>query len=176
MLLPSKIIVLQTSKQVAMAAVSPRPSLVLFSLYCLLSTLSIHVRRAASLSFNLQFFQPRSPADLSQLINCTGDAYLSSDTLELTRNSHVQNSGNSTGRAKYGLPVPLWDGATGEMASFTTTFSFGITLDPSTYPGDGMAFFLEHFESDIPPESGGGSLGLATGGFTNGKKFSARVP
>ncbi|KAJ1276972.1 hypothetical protein BS78_05G257900 [Paspalum vaginatum] len=160
-----------------MAAVGrrPRPSLlVLFiSLYCL----SINVRRAASLSFNLTFSQPQSPADLSQLIHCSDDAELTRNTLELTRNKRDQNSTNSVGRAKYVYPVPLWDGGTGEMASFTTTFSFGITIDPSTtFPGDGMAFFLGHFEQwDIPPESGGANLGLVTGGFTNGSGDSAVV-
>ncbi|KAJ1276998.1 hypothetical protein BS78_05G260400 [Paspalum vaginatum] len=152
-----------------MAAVGRRPSLlVLFSLYCLLSTLSIHVRRAASVSFNLQFSKPQSPADLSQLINCRGDANVSSDTLELTRNKDGQASTYSTGRANYAYPVPLWDGATGEMACFTTNFSFRITPDPSSpYPGDGMAFFLGHFENwTLLP--GGGYLGLIPpGGFTN---------
>ncbi|WVZ49554.1 LOW QUALITY PROTEIN: hypothetical protein U9M48_000901 [Paspalum notatum var. saurae] len=100
----------------------------------------------------------------------TGESKVSSGS------SRDQDSTYSVGRAKYVYPVPHWDGATGEMASFITTFSFGITLDPSTsIPGDGMAFFLGHFQSNIPPESGGGSLGLVTGGFTNGTDNSAVV-
>jgi len=64
--------------------------------------------------------------------------------------------------------VPLWDGATSETASFTTTFSFQIIRDTrSLYTGDGMAFFLGHFASDIPSNSTGGSLGLLTH-YTNG--------
>ncbi|WVZ49555.1 LOW QUALITY PROTEIN: hypothetical protein U9M48_000901 [Paspalum notatum var. saurae] len=155
------------------------PGFFFLDLHCLSSMLllSIHVRRAASLSFsfNLQFSQQRSPADPSQLINCTGDAYLSPSTLELTRNRRDQSSTNSTGRAKYMYPVPLWDGATGEMASFTTTFSFGITLDPSTYPGDGMAFFLGHFE--YPPRKRRGQLGPPLGlhASTNGTGDSSVV-
>ncbi|XP_066359824.1 L-type lectin-domain containing receptor kinase IX.1-like [Miscanthus floridulus] len=125
--------------------------------------LSIHVPRAGSLSFDLRFSKPQSP-NLSQLINCTGDALLTQDTLELTRNRLDQSSTGSVGRAKYMQAVRLWDGATGETASFTTTFSFRIIPDARTYPGDGMAFFLGHFWSDIPRYSGGGSLGLFPGG------------
>jgi len=125
--------------------------------------LSIHVPRAGSLSFDLRFSKPQSP-NLSQLINCTGDALLTQDTLELTRNRLDQSSTGSVGRAKYMQAVRLWDGATGETASFTTTFSFRIIPDARTYPGDGMAFFLGHFWSDTPRYSGGGSLGLFQGG------------
>ncbi|CAD6268982.1 unnamed protein product [Miscanthus lutarioriparius] len=106
--------------------------------------LSIHVPRAGSLSFDLRFSKPQSP-NVSQLINCTGDALLTQDTLELTRNRLDQSSTGSVGRAKYMQAVRLWDGATGETASFTTTFSFRIIPDARTYPGDGMAFFLGHF-------------------------------
>ncbi|KAJ1254548.1 hypothetical protein BS78_K034600 [Paspalum vaginatum] len=164
-----------------MAAVGRRPRPSLLVLFISLYWLSIHVRRAASLSFNFTFSQPRIPANLPQLINCTGNASLSDNTLELTRNKNGENSGNSIGRAKYAYPVPLWDGATRELASFKTTFSFGITLDRSNsttspgIPGDGMAFFLGHFEADFHPESGGGGLGLVTGGFTNGSGDSAFV-
>ncbi|CAN6343894.1 unnamed protein product [Urochloa humidicola] len=141
----------------AVRLMSCRPSLlVLCSLY-LFWMLSIHVPRAGSLSFNLSFSQPQSP-DLPQLIAFSGDAYFSPDTIELTRNSRV----NSVGRATYVQKVPLWDGATGELASFTTTFYFRISRDnPSaSYAGDGMAFFLGHPEAGIPANSGGGSLGL----------------
>lgn len=153
-----------------MAAVRSRPSLlrVMSCCLCCFSIVSIHVRPAGSVSFNLTFSQPRAPGNLPQLINCTGDAYLSPDTLELTKNRRDQSSTYSTGRAKYTQRVPLWDRASGEVASFTTTFRFQITLDPSTnWPGDGMAFFLGSFQSDIPANSGGGRLGLLPG-YTNG--------
>lgn len=140
-------------------------------IYCLCTLLllllpSIHVPRARSLSFDLSFSKPQSPG-LSQLVNCTGDAYITPDTLELTRNRRDQSSTYSLGRATYMHPVPLWDARTGETASFTTTFSFLISRDPSTFPGDGMAFFLGHFGSSIPTNSSGGMLGLMPA-FTNG--------
>ncbi|CAL4955393.1 unnamed protein product [Urochloa decumbens] len=139
---------------------------VLCILYYCLCMVSIHVPCACSLSFNLSFSKPQSPG-LSQMINCTGDAYLTPDTLELTRNRRDQSSTDSLGRATYTQPVPLWDAATGETASFTTTFSFRITPDPSTFPGDGMAFFLGHFGQGIPVNSTGGMLGLIPA-YTNG--------
>ncbi|CAO1948475.1 unnamed protein product [Urochloa humidicola] len=149
-----------------MAACRPSGRNILCILYCCVCMLSIHVPCARSVFFNLSFSKPQTP-DLSQLINCTGDAYPTPDTLELTRNRRDQSSTDSLGRATYTQPVPLWDAATGETASFTTTFSFRITPDPSTFPGDGMAFFLGHFGQSIPVNSTGGMLGLIPH-YTNG--------
>jgi hypothetical protein len=110
------------------------------------------------------------------LVICTGDANLTPDIgLIVTPNVRDHNARYSTGRATYGQPVLLWDAATGEMASFNTTFDFQINLYTSTYPGpgDGIAFFLGHVGSGIPVDrsgnvdSGGGSLGLLHA-FTNG--------
>ncbi|NP_001148178.1 protein kinase [Zea mays] len=156
-----------------MAACRPSGLSVLCSLYRLyICMLFIHVPRAHSLSFDLSFSKPQSPDLSSQKINFNGDAYPTPETLELTRNQHDQSSTNSIGRATYAQPVPLWDGATGETASFTTTFTFRIRPDSwSPYPGDGMAFFLGHYGSDIPVQSGGGMLGLVpthTNGTGNG--------
>ncbi|KAF8754833.1 hypothetical protein HU200_011451 [Digitaria exilis] len=152
----------------AAARASCRPSglAILFILYYCLCMLCNHVPRACSMSFNLTFSKPQSP-ELPQLINCTGDAYFTPDTLELTRNQRDQSSTYSLGRATYTQPVPLWDAATGETASFTTIFVFRITPDPSTFTGDGMAFFLGHFGSGIPVNSTGGMLGLIPA-YTNG--------
>ncbi|XBI41540.1 hypothetical protein VPH35_125995 [Triticum aestivum] len=82
--------------------------------------------------------------------------------LELTKNTRDENIQSSVGRAWYDHKVPLWSSATGEMASFTTTFSFRITPDKDSLPltGDGMAFFLGSFPSVRPPRSAGGGLGL----------------
>lgn len=151
----------------AAVRVSSRPSFLVLSsclYYCFLMSAAIHFRRASSFSFNLSFTTPQSPADLNRLINCTGDANLNltSGTLELTLNRRDQ-----TGRGTYAQPVPLWDAATGEMASFNTTFDFRITpmyLDQIT---SGMAFFLGHVGSNIPNSGYGGTLGLLPA-WTNG--------
>ena len=91
----------------------------LLAVLCIILYDCTHVPRAGCLSFNLSFSQPQSLADLDRLIYCTGDAYLTLDTLELTRRSRRTN--DSTGRATYTQPVRLWDAATGEMANFTTS-------------------------------------------------------
>ncbi|OEL21309.1 L-type lectin-domain containing receptor kinase IX.1 [Dichanthelium oligosanthes] len=139
--------------------------------------LSMHVRRAGSLSFNINFSEPQSPANPRDLIISTGDAYLTPDThtLELTATRADQSSTYLTGRAQYAQQVPLWDRASGEKASFTTTFYFQITPDKSpSAPGDGMAFFLGHFQPGIPRDSYGASLGLLPAG-TNGTGDSTIV-
>jgi serine/threonine protein kinase len=125
-------------------------------------------RGASSLSFSLNFSDPSVP-NRGASIDFTGDAYISPSRLELTNNVRGATIQYSTGRASYVHKVPLWSSATGEMTSFTTTFSFQITPDKESLPetGDGMAFFLGHFHSEIPPNSNGGSLGLLPA-FTNG--------
>ncbi|XP_037439744.1 L-type lectin-domain containing receptor kinase IX.1-like [Triticum dicoccoides] len=143
-----------------------RPSLT--TLVLVLLCLYHAPRMALSLSFNLNFSDPGVP-NRGASINLAGQASLSSSTLELTTNTSDAHIQYSTGRASYVDKVPLWNSATGETASFTTTFSFRITPDrdsPSN-AGDGMAFFLGHFPSVIPPKSEGGSLALLPG-LTNG--------
>ncbi|KAF7111416.1 hypothetical protein CFC21_111430 [Triticum aestivum] len=120
----------------------PTTALVLASLLCLYHAL----RGAFSLSFSLDF----SDAGAGSSIIVGGDALIRPPTLQLTKNS----------RASYRHKVPLWNGATGEVASFATAFSFRITPDkdsPPQQPGDRMAFFLGHFPSvDVPRSSSSG--------------------
>ncbi|XP_037463779.1 L-type lectin-domain containing receptor kinase IX.1-like [Triticum dicoccoides] len=116
-------------------------------------------RWAFSLSFSLNF----SDAGAGSWIDLDGDASISPPRLELTNSKNLLSS---VGRASYAHKVPLWNGDTGEMASFTTNFSFQITPVKAS-SGEGMAFFLGHFPSEIPPQSGGGGLGLLPA-FTNG--------
>ncbi|VAI80821.1 unnamed protein product [Triticum turgidum subsp. durum] len=115
-------------------------------------------RWVLSLSFNLNFSDPSAGSSM----DLAGDASISSSRLELTKSERNTKIQDSVGRASYTHKVPLWSKATGEMASFTTTFSFLITPDKDSLPdtGDGMAFFLGHFPSVLPLNSTGGSLGL----------------
>nr|BAJ93007.1 predicted protein [Hordeum vulgare subsp. vulgare]BAJ98528.1 predicted protein [Hordeum vulgare subsp. vulgare] len=127
-----------------------RPTSTPVVLVLLLLHLYYAPRWAFSLSFSLNFSGPGAGSS----VDLDGDASISPPRLELTKNLL-----SSVGRASYAQKVPLWNGATGEMASFTTNFSFQITpLKPVS--GEGMAFFLGHFPSEIPPQSAGGSLGL----------------
>ncbi|KAM3311774.1 hypothetical protein ACQJBY_032031 [Aegilops geniculata] len=54
----------------------------------------------------------------------------------------------------------LWDKATGEVASFTTRFSFAIGIPDINNKGKGMAFFLAGYPSVLPYDSYGFDLGL----------------
>ncbi|KAL6870624.1 hypothetical protein ACP4OV_014472 [Aristida adscensionis] len=71
----------------------------------------------------------------------------------------------STGRVAHGRPVQLWDDATGEVASFTSNFTFAITpLHSSSctqgQQGDGIAFFVVPYPASMPQDARGGFLGL----------------
>ncbi|CAN6181994.1 unnamed protein product [Urochloa humidicola] len=128
----------------------------------MLSTL--YLPRSTSLSFNFDFSQ--SDGYNAANLSFDGDTYYHSQMIELTRNERNQGLGNSVGRASYAQPVPIWDEVTGELTSFTTTFSIQILPDDinNQTAGDGMAFFLGHYLSRIPSASGGGNLGLFSEG------------
>lgn len=67
---------------------------------------------------------------------------------------------SSTGRVSYYRPVRLWDAKAGQLSDFITHFSFIMeALDPKNY-GDGIAFYLSPFESNVPDNSSGGCLAL----------------
>lgn len=69
---------------------------------------------------------------------------------------------NQVGRVIYAETVPIWDSETREVADFTTHFSFIIDTQgkASLDYGAGLAFFLAPTGSEIPPNSGGGFLGM----------------
>ncbi|KAL6656836.1 hypothetical protein ACP70R_004616 [Stipagrostis hirtigluma subsp. patula] len=144
-------------------------------LLCYLLLWTLHLPHATSLSFNFDHFSKNDAAT----IRLDGDAFFNPDAqwIELTKNGASQALDNSLGRAAYAQPVPIWDDATGELASFTTTFSFQIILRGEIVSGDGMAFFLGHYPSSIPTLSGGGNLGLFTLGAnsTNARGESRAV-
>ncbi|XBI41516.1 hypothetical protein VPH35_125974 [Triticum aestivum] len=135
-----------TAKPSAMASGRrPTTALVLTSLLCLYHAPSC----VLSLSFTLDFSDPTAGSS----IVVSSDALVSPPALQLTKNSW----------ASYRYKVPLWNGATGEMASFATAFSFRIAPDKDSLPqqpGNRMTFFLGHLPSvDFPRSSssaGGG--------------------
>ncbi|CAN6288612.1 unnamed protein product [Urochloa humidicola] len=116
---------------------------------------------AAALVFNYSTFGPEDNKD----IKVEGDAYISSGWIDVTKNM-LSGIGNSRGRASYSAqPMLLWDGATGEVASFTTRFDF-VIYPPLPHginnKGTGMAFFLAAFPSSLPPESDAYDMGLTS--------------
>ncbi|KAF7026049.1 hypothetical protein CFC21_038187 [Triticum aestivum] len=125
------------------------------------SICSLHLPHATSLSFSFNFSQPGGYD--AQNFSFQGDAYYDSQsqTIELTKAGGSPNIQNSVGRALYAQPVPLWDAITGELARFTTSFTFEIKVN-SELSGDGMTFFLGHYPpTSIPdPLDNGRNLGL----------------
>jgi len=133
--------------------------LVAYHLYPLL----IHIPPAASLSFNFDFANP-STFSLKDDLRFDGDAAFHDRWVDLTTNEYTGSIKQSLGRVSYSQPVPIWDKATGELASFETRFTFVIKLPNRDDKGDGMAFFLSSYPSNLDPNSGGGNLGLYGGG------------
>ncbi|KAM0863675.1 hypothetical protein ACQ4PT_044432 [Festuca glaucescens] len=92
-----------------------------------------------------------------------GDAGFSNskELFDISANEYTGGIGNSQGRVSYKTqPVLLWDKATGEVASFTTRFSFVIGIPDINNKGKGMAFFLAGYPSVLPDESYGYAMGL----------------
>ncbi|CAI8608662.1 unnamed protein product [Vicia faba] len=89
------------------------------------------------------------------IIQLEGDAFISSGAVHLT--GLVPST---AGRASYTGPVRLWNADNGNLASFTSIFSFVVEPNGPGLFGDGITFFLAPFNSHIPNNSSGGFLGL----------------
>ena len=84
------------------------------------------------------------------LINRNGNATFSGSALRLTSN----DPGSQTGSAWFNVRQPVQNG-------FTTTFTFQIT-NPSTPPGDGIAFVIQNASTGVNAigfVGNGGALG-----------------
>ncbi|KAI7991237.1 hypothetical protein LOK49_LG12G00928 [Camellia lanceoleosa] len=76
-------------------------------------------------------------------------------------------------------PLHLWDNASGNLADFTTHFSFVISTANISSPitgGDGLAFFLVPNGSHIPPNTEGGGLGLGHSLASNNQTTNSTGP
>ncbi|XP_016472293.2 L-type lectin-domain containing receptor kinase IX.1-like [Nicotiana tabacum] len=111
-----------------------------------------------SLNFNLSSI---NPSDANRSINVTGDAYISNQGIQVTPDERNVALGGKTGRANFIEPLQLWKKTTGELADFTTHFSFVIDSNGNDSFADGLAFFLAPVGSSIPIGSAGNGLGLA---------------
>ncbi|GMI64071.1 L-type lectin receptor kinase IX.1 [Hibiscus trionum] len=105
---------------------------------------------AISINFQLSRFDSNASNILYQ-----GDARPSVGAIEFNLVNYI----NRVGWATYLERVPLWESRTRRLADFNTRFSFDISLQTSEY-GHGLVFFLAPVGSQIPPNSGGGFLGL----------------
>ncbi|KAA3463557.1 L-type lectin-domain containing receptor kinase IX.1-like [Gossypium australe] len=116
-----------------------------------------------NINFNFAGFTPNMPDIVYE-----ADAYASNNAIQLTLNQMKQNLRDGIGRATYYKPMHLWDKSSGNplLADFATQFSFSIdSLNNNS--GDGFAFFIAPNGSKIPPNSGGGHLGLQNNGIVN---------
>ncbi|XP_039167642.1 L-type lectin-domain containing receptor kinase IX.1 [Eucalyptus grandis] len=89
-------------------------------------------------------------------IRFQGDASISSDLIQLTKATM------SKGWATYHKPMRLWDKATGNVADFTTNFTFIINSQGNSKFGDGFTFFLVPKGSQMPFDSLGRYLALVS--------------
>jgi len=122
--------------------------------------LATNINSVQALSFNFTKFTPNAQAFPSG-ITFQGDAQtLNSGVIALTKRIKVP-SGTlkpTTGRILT-PPVSLWDTATGNVASFVTSFSFVIETTGNA-PTDGLMFFIAPQDTVIPPNSDSGRFGV----------------
>ncbi|GKV51116.1 hypothetical protein SLEP1_g57790 [Rubroshorea leprosula] len=103
------------------------------------------------ISFQIPNFTPSPNYILYQ-----GDAESSSGMVELT--SKVEPF--RVGWVTYANEVLMWDSNSGKLSDFTCHFSFSINVSGPNMTNDGIEFFLAPVGFQIPPNSGGGYLGL----------------
>ncbi|KAJ1380206.1 Legume lectin, alpha chain, conserved site [Sesbania bispinosa] len=98
-------------------------------------------------SFNFPNFGP-----YTNDITFQGDAFASNGVLQLTKLGNGSAPlPNSAGRASYAGPVRLWDAKRGELAGFTTTFSFVVA--PTSPAGLFVAVEFDSFGNPWDPVS-----------------------
>jgi len=111
----------------------------------------------STISFSITKFDEENPD-----IFLKGDASVSNGVLSLIKTD--QYSGKplqkSVGRATHLTPIHIWDETSGELADFSTSFSFIVNTNGSSLHGDGFTFFLGPLHFDLPKNSSGGYLGL----------------
>ncbi|KAJ8572457.1 hypothetical protein K7X08_008968 [Anisodus acutangulus] len=110
-----------------------------------------------SLNFNLTNI---NLSDANRSINVTGDAYISSQGIQVTPDERNVARGGKIGRATHIEPLQLWDKATGNLTDFATHFSFVIDSNGNDSFADGLAFFMAPVGTSIPVGSAGSGLGL----------------
>uniref|UniRef100_A0A0E0KF12 non-specific serine/threonine protein kinase n=1 Tax=Oryza punctata TaxID=4537 RepID=A0A0E0KF12_ORYPU len=152
-----------TASSSSSSSTTARRRHLLLSLICsahLASHGGLHASSAPSFVFDFDFSNA-STFSLTDF-DTAGVAAFHGGRFDLTANAYNASLFDNVGRVSYARPVPLRDDATGEVASFTTSFTFAINITDMNNKGDGMAFFLGQFPSKLPPLSYGGSLGLCS--------------
>ncbi|XP_059647955.1 L-type lectin-domain containing receptor kinase IX.1-like [Cornus florida] len=114
---------------------------------------------ATPLEFNIPAITSN---DLNVKIRVYGDSYVSAQGLQVTPDERGQAPTDKVGRATYIEALHIWDKASQNIADFATNFSFVIDSGGSLNHGDGFAFFLLPYVSNISTilNTKGGALGL----------------
>ncbi|KAI7731503.1 hypothetical protein M8C21_015289, partial [Ambrosia artemisiifolia] len=119
------------------------------------------IHSVTSLTFNLTNI---GPSNQNRDIVSQGEgSYISNDGIQVTPDGIGSDRSQKAGRATYIRPLHLWDNRTGELASFSTNFTFVIDSNREIYYGDGLTFFLAQNNSVISP---GGAMGLPVNSTT----------
>ncbi|CAN1284966.1 Alpha-methyl-mannoside-specific lectin [Linum perenne] len=117
-----------------------------------MSSLCIQTCHTASLSLNYTNFDKCS----SNSIKLFDSAVCANSGIQLTGFDYY-----ITGQAQYSKPMRLWDSSTGKLTNFTTTFTFSMDNDNSSYACDGLAFFIASSNYSAPTvNASDGLLGL----------------
>ncbi|KAD4179297.1 hypothetical protein R6Q59_022832 [Mikania micrantha] len=111
-----------------------------------------------SLTFNLKNIGPNQYRDI-----VTEGSYITNEGIQVTPNEIGSDRNGKAGRATYVSPFHLWDNRSGELASFSTNFTFVIDSKGESNYGDGLTFFLAQDNSVITT---GGAMGLPVNGTT----------
>lgn len=109
-----------------------------------------------TISFGFSFFEED---DIT--IALLGNASISGGVLRLTNTDQLGKPvPHSVGRAVHVTPIHLWDKNNGNLADFSSGFSFVVNPNGSTLHADGFAFFLAPADLHLPRNSSGAYLGL----------------
>ncbi|TKY61019.1 Lectin-related protein [Spatholobus suberectus] len=143
---------------------------VLLILVMYLFSLQVKAQNQPTLSFTMDRFVVNQQDLIFQ-----GDARVSSTgVLEVTKKENGMPVRGSTGRTLYSAPFQIWDSTTNRATNFVTEFTF-IIKAATNQTADGIAFFLAPPESEIPPGSGGGLLGLFSDRFYDSSRRTVAV-
>ncbi|KAE8780038.1 L-type lectin-domain containing receptor kinase IX.1 [Hordeum vulgare] len=107
---------------------------------------------ATALSFSFNFSSSGSVDLCDTELRCERDTRMGSGVIELTKNE-INGNVLSVGRASYARPVMLWDDASGEVASFSSSFTFQIKPKNSSDDHFGLCNFTT--AASMPPAMNG---------------------
>ncbi|KAD4179294.1 hypothetical protein E3N88_27885 [Mikania micrantha] len=116
-----------------------------------------------SLTFNFTNIGPPNGPNQQSRDIVTEGSYITDEGIQVTPNEIGIDRSGKAGRATYVSPFHLWDNRSGELASFSTNFTFVIDSNGQTNYADGLTFFLAQNNSVITT---GGAMGLPVNGTT----------